>query len=81
MNKAKIFQDVAEYLREEKGYEGGVTNETTVQELGFDSLDTAEMAMDLEKKYDISIPEKEAEKMENVGAIVDIIAAQLGVTE
>lgn len=71
--KDEIFQEVGDYLKDQKAYGGEVTRDTTIQDAGLDSLDTAEMVMDLEAQYGISIPENEAVKMENVGIIVDTI--------
>ena len=38
-----------------------------IDDLGADSLDTVELVMAFEEKFDIEIPDEEAEKMRTVG--------------
>ncbi|MGI5922295.1 MAG: acyl carrier protein [Syntrophomonadaceae bacterium] len=45
-------------------------------DLDADSLDIVEMLMLLEEKYDIHIPEEEAEKLKTVQDLVDYIEQQ-----
>ena len=42
-------------------------------DLGADSLDTVELIMELEKEFDIQIPDEEAEKIQTVGDAVAFI--------
>ncbi len=42
-------------------------------DLGADSLDTVELIMELEKEFDIQIPDEEAEKIVTVGDAVAFI--------
>lgn len=44
-------------------------------DLGADSLDTVELIMDLEKQFDITIPDEMAEKITTVQEAIDFIAA------
>ena len=37
------------------------------QDLGADSLDTVELIMELEKEFNVSIPDDQAEKIQTVG--------------
>ena len=46
-------------------------------DLGADSLETVELMMDLEKEFDITIPEEESEKIATVGDAVAYIEAHL----
>ena len=39
-------------------------------DLGADSLDTVELIMELEKEFNVSIPDEEAEKIQTVGDAV-----------
>ena len=51
-----------------------VTMETTfVDDLGADSLDTVELIMELEKEFNISIPDDQAEKIATVGDAITYI--------
>ena len=42
-------------------------------DLGADSLDTVELIMELEKEFDVQIPDEEAEKIATVGDAVKFI--------
>ena len=45
-----------------------------VEDLGADSLDVVELVMALEEKFDIEIPDDEAEKIQTVQDVMDYIA-------
>jgi acyl carrier protein len=56
--------------------ESEVTPEASfTNDLGADSLDTVELIMELEKEFDISIPDEQAEKIQTVGQAIDYIVA------
>ncbi len=42
-------------------------------DLGADSLDTVELIMELEKEFDITIPDEDAQKIQTVGDAVSYI--------
>ncbi len=44
-----------------------------VEDLGADSLDVVEMIMALEEKFEIEIPDSDAEKIQSVQDVVDYI--------
>lgn len=44
-----------------------------MNEYGMDSLDCVELIMDLEKEYDISIPDDAAERMDTVARTIDYL--------
>jgi len=44
-----------------------------INDLGADSLDIVELVMELEDKFDIQIPDEEAEKIQTVGDAVQYI--------
>ena len=44
-----------------------------INDLGLDSLDSVELIMILEKKYDICIPDNEAEEIKTLDQIINII--------
>ncbi|MGX2981546.1 acyl carrier protein [Helicobacter sp. 23-1045] len=46
-----------------------------VDDLGADSLDVVELVMELESKFDVEIPDEEAEKISTVKDVVDYIEA------
>lgn len=45
-------------------------------DLGADSLDTVELVMALEEEFGIEIPDAEAEKMQNFGAVIQYLASK-----
>ncbi|MBW6488053.1 acyl carrier protein [Sulfurimonas sp.] len=47
-----------------------------VEDLGADSLDVVELVMALEEKFDIEIPDDEAEKIRTVKDVVDYIESK-----
>ena len=49
----------------------GVEESEVTNDLGADSLDTVELIMELEKAFNISIPDEDAE---NIGTVGDAIA-------
>jgi len=54
--------------------EGEVTLEANfTNDLGADSLYTVELIMELEKEFNIAIPDEEAEKIKNIGNTVTYI--------
>ena len=54
--------------------ESEVTNEASfTNDLGADSLDTVELIMELEKEFNISIPDDQAEKIATVGDAISYI--------
>ncbi|MCL4432502.1 MAG: acyl carrier protein, partial [Epsilonproteobacteria bacterium] len=44
-----------------------------VEDLGADSLDVVELVMALEEKFDIEIPDDEAEKIQTVQDVINYI--------
>ena len=54
--------------------ESEVTNEASfTNDLGADSLDTVELIMELEKEFDIQIPDDEAEGIATVGDAISFV--------
>ena len=49
-----------------------------IDDLGADSLDTVELVMAFEEKFDIEIPDEDAEKMKTVGDAVAYLTEKLG---
>lgn len=73
----KVIAIVAEKL---KVSEDEVTPEKSfTRDLGADSLDTVELVMEFEEKFDIDeIPENEAEKIKTVGDAIAYLAKRTG---
>lgn len=48
---------------------------TFTNDLGADSLDTVELIMELEKEFNITIPDDQAEKIQTVGDAISYVEA------
>ncbi len=71
--KEKVIDIVVEQLQVSRDQ---VKDETSfIDDLGADSLDTAELVMEFEDEFDINIPEDE-DGIKTVGAAIDFIAKQ-----
>jgi len=70
-----VEEDVKQIISEHLGVDiGQVTLEASfVNDLGADSLDTVELVMALEEKFDLEIPDEEAEKLDTVGKAINYI--------
>ena len=70
-----IEERVVEIISEQMGTDKSeITRETSfINDLNADSLDTVELVMEFEDEFDTSIPDEEAEKIQNVGAAIDYI--------
>jgi len=49
-----------------------------VNDLNADSLDTVELVMEIEDKFDLSIPDEAAEKIQTVGDAIKYIEEHVG---
>jgi len=73
--KEKVIDIVVEQLQVSRDQ---VTEETSfVDDLGADSLDTAELVMEFEDEFDITIPEDE-EGIKTVGDAINFIVKSAG---
>ncbi len=70
-----IEQDVKEIIVEQLGVDAGDVNNTSsfMDDLGADSLDTVELVMAFEEKFDIEIPDEDAESIKTVQNAIDYI--------
>jgi acyl carrier protein len=44
-----------------------------VADLGFDSLDVMEMAMELEEVFEVNVPDDDLERLVTVGQVIDFV--------
>ena len=72
---ANNFDKVKDIIVDKLGIdEEKVTPEASFKDdLGADSLDIAELVMELEDEFDMEIPDEEAEKINTVGDALDFI--------
>ena len=70
-----LFDDVKEVVVEQLNVNPDEVKEESkfVEDLGADSLDVVELVMALEEKFDIEIPDDEAEKIGTVQDVLDYI--------
>ena len=74
-----IFDDVKAIIVEQLGVkpEEVTPNASFVDDLGADSLDTVELVMALEEKFDLEIPDEDAEKILTVQDTVNYIEGHM----
>jgi len=72
-----IFDEVKEVIVEQLNVNADEVKleSNFVEDLGADSLDVVELVMALEEKFEIEIPDSEAEKIATVKDVVDYIEA------
>jgi acyl carrier protein len=70
-----LFDEIKEVVVEQLGVNADEVKEDSkfVEDLGADSLDVVELVMALEEKFDIEIPDDEAEKIQTVKDVIDYI--------
>jgi len=70
-----LFDDVKEVVVEQLNVNPDEVKEESkfVEDLGADSLDVVELVMALEEKFDIEIPDEDAEKITNVNDAIKFI--------
>ncbi|MBI4722412.1 MAG: acyl carrier protein [Candidatus Stahlbacteria bacterium] len=76
----EVREEVKKIVMEKLGVEEKqVTDEARfIEDLGADSLDTVELVMALEEKFETEISDEEAEKLTTVGAAIKYIEEKLG---
>lgn len=72
---SEIATKVTSIITDKLGVEESqvVPEASFTNDLGADSLDTVEQIMELEKEFDLSIPDEEAEKIVTVGDAIAFI--------
>lgn len=74
-----VEDQVKEIIIDQLGVdEGQVKAEASfIDDLGADSLDTVELVMALEEKFDVEIPDEDAEKMKTVGDAIKYMSEKV----
>lgn len=72
---SEIATKVISIITDKLGVEANqvVPEASFTNDLGADSLDTVELIMELEKEFDLTIPDEEAEKIVTVGDAIAFI--------
>ena len=73
-----LLEDIIEVVVEQLSVEAGEVKVESkfVEDLGADSLDVVELVMALEEKFDIEIPDEEAEKIQTVQNVLDYVESK-----
>jgi len=73
-----LFDDIKEVVVEQLSVSPDEVKEDSkfVEDLGADSLDVVELVMALEEKFDIEIPDDEAEKIQTVADVINYIESK-----
>lgn len=74
MSKEAIYEKVVEIIQEVSGQDLSVTDELSVQNSFSDSVELMEFIITLEDQFDIEISDKEAEGLQTVSDLVDVIS-------
>lgn len=74
--KERVFAIIAEKLVVDAGE---ISTESSFQkDLGADSIDLVELIMELEREFDLSIPDEKAEEIKTVGDAISFLSENLG---
>ncbi len=73
-----LIDDIKEVVVEQLSVDAAEVKEDSkfVEDLGADSLDVVELVMALEEKFDIEIPDEEAEKIQTVQNVIDYVESK-----
>ncbi len=78
MTRAEIFDKLVEILSKQLNVASSVINERSLlaDELGADSLDTAEIAMIIKDEFSYDLNDEDMKKIKTVGDVVEILSAR-----
>ena len=73
-----LIDDIKEVVVEQLSVDVAEVKEESkfIEDLGADSLDVVELVMALEEKFDIEIPDEEAEKILTVKNVIDYVESK-----
>lgn len=79
MASEELVQKVKDLIAESLGVNRNevVTSASFIEDLNADSLDIVELVMQIEKEFDIEIPDDEAESIRTVQNAIDYIVAHV----
>lgn len=81
MNKDEIFNKLKPLVADRLSRPlEEVTLDKTLEQLRADSLDAVEVTMEVEKQFNLAIPDKDMEKFTNIQSIVDYVFEHQPVT-
>ncbi|MCX8059272.1 MAG: acyl carrier protein [Spirochaetes bacterium] len=73
------FEELRDMISEKLGIEKEqiTENASFINDLGVDSLEQVELIMELEKKFDITIPDEDQDKLGTVGDLLKYLNSKL----
>lgn len=73
-----LFEEIRDVVSDQLGVkpEEVKSESSFIDDLGADSLDTVELVMALEEKFNIEIPDEDAEKMQKIDDVVRYIESK-----
>ncbi|MBU4311980.1 MAG: acyl carrier protein [Candidatus Omnitrophica bacterium] len=73
-----LFEEIRDVVSDQLGVkpEEVKSESSFIDDLGADSLDTVELIMALEEKFNIEIPDEDAEKMQKIDDVVRYIESK-----
>ena len=76
MTKEQLTEEISAIIEERLGVAASdITPEKNlINDLGADSLDSVELIMSIEQKFNITIPEEVTEEIKTVGDIIEYVA-------
>jgi len=79
MAAADIEAQIKEAIVEKLGVEESkvTPNASFINDLGADSLDTVELIMELENRFNIQIPDEDQEKIQTVGDAISYVKSKV----
>jgi len=73
-----VFDKIKKIIKDELGFENAVlTLDSTLEDIGADSLDAVELIMAIEEEYNIEITEADATKFTTLGSIVTCVETKI----
>lgn len=74
-----LFEEIKEVISKQLNVDSKeLTLETSfVNDLGVDSLNSIELVMELEEKFNLEIPDEDAGEMNTIGDVVKYIASKI----
>ena len=80
MSEKSIEEKVKDIIVEQLGVtpEQVTPAASFIEDLGADSLDTAELVMAFEEEFNVEVPDEDAEKLQSVGDVIKYIEEKAG---
>ena len=72
------LQKIKEIISEQRGIDtDSLSENTTMEDIMADSLDTVELLMNVEESFDVEISDAEARNLRNLGELADCVEKKL----